>query len=195
MKAFLADVIGREAGSLLDRMNSTPPIGTSAKAGMTGSAIEIDVQARFEAVRANVLTKVNAEVDLFVRRIVTLAERVDAPGNRVSITGSGNVVLAGAFVGSPMSIGLDAGSKAALENALDTVEIALAEVETATFNVAEVKEMVAQSKAELAKDKPNSILISSMLQGTATAIQTLPSLRPAYDALKWALLPLSVMLP
>ncbi len=189
VKAFLNDVIGREADKLFAHMMESNPVSASR-------GFNMDVRTPYEKVRANALSKVHTEVDLFEARIAALVQQTKASGNQVNVTGSGNVVLTGAFVGSPMNVSIDAGSRATIEKALAVVEDALAKVaEPANFNVAEVRDMIAQSKNELQKPKPNSTLLTTMLVGIATAIQTAGALRPAYDALKWALLPLGITLP
>jgi hypothetical protein len=54
--------------------------------------------------------------------------------------------------------------------------------------------MVADSKAELAKPTPNKSKLAALLGGVAVTIQTVASLRPAYDAVKGALALLGIRL-
>jgi hypothetical protein len=196
MKLFLTEVIRREADKLLAQMLKTPPIGTSGDAGTAGASFGNVVRPPYENLRANVLSKALTEVDLFDAKLSALAQQAQASGNQVTVTGAGNVVLTGVFTGSPMSITIDAGARAEIERALAIVEAALASVPQPTsFNVADVQEMVAESKAELVKPQPNSTKLGTMLMGVATTIQTAGAMRPAYDALKGLFAMFGITLP
>jgi len=59
----------------------------------------------------------------------------------------------------------------------------------------EVLDLVEEGQAEINKPKPNSMRLRYVLSATATAIQTVGSLQPAYQTLKAALLPLGISLP
>ncbi len=60
---------------------------------------------------------------------------------------------------------------------------------------AELVDLLEEGRAELEKPTPNALRIGAVLFGVATAIQTVASLQPAYQALKAALAPLGVQLP
>jgi hypothetical protein len=55
------------------------------------------------------------------------------------------------------------------------------------FNKSEIVELIDESKAELAKDKPNVSRLRGLLPSIALAIQTSAALRPAYEIFKRAL--------
>jgi hypothetical protein len=84
----------------------------------------------------------------------------------------------------------------ALRRALDLVEASLpAAANSPGLMADEVLELVDETRAELAKARPNSIRLRIVASGVATAIQTIGMLQPAYQALKAALLPFGVLLP
>jgi hypothetical protein len=196
MKALLTELIGVESDRLLSDMLTTAPIGTSGAIGTAQASFRIDVRGTFEKVRANVLSKAHTEIDLFAAQITVVTRREQAPGNQVTVSGTGNVVLTGAFSGSPMTITIDAESKSEIGRALAVVEDALATLPQPTsFNVAEVRDMVAETKAELAKPQPNSTKLGTMLMGIATTIQTAGAMQPAYAALRSVFAMFGVTLP
>lgn len=59
----------------------------------------------------------------------------------------------------------------------------------------ELIEIASQARNELEKETPNSTMLQSMFVTIGTTIQTLASAKPAYQALKGALIPLGIMLP
>jgi hypothetical protein len=94
-----------------------------------------------------------------------------------------------------MAVHLDATSKKEIAKALDAVEKALGEAAHVPFHSAEISEMVRESMSELDKPGPNVCRLRSLMVGVATSIQTVASLRPAYDAIKGGLALLGVTLP
>lgn len=59
----------------------------------------------------------------------------------------------------------------------------------------ETKELILEMKSEVEKPKPNGIKLKSLLFGIATAIQSLASIKPAYEALKTAASVIGISLP
>lgn len=83
-----------------------------------------------------------------------------------------------------------------LISAIDGMKEAIAALrEPAARPKSELVELLEEGRAELEKANPNALRIGSVLFGAATAIQTIASLQPAYQALKAALAPLGVQLP
>jgi hypothetical protein len=194
MKRILGQVIGDEANKLLSRMLATQPIASYDKSGTAGASFGVDVRSPYEKVRANRIAFVESETDLFDARLSAVSQS-QVKGGQVTVIGNSNVVLAGAFTGSTVNVALDSGAKAEIERALATVEEALGSLAGhPTVNVAEVRDMVADSKAELAKPTPNKSKLAALLGGVAVTIQTVASLRPAYDAVKGALALLGIRL-
>ena len=94
-----------------------------------------------------------------------------------------------------MTVHLDSTSKQQIERALDAVEKALGEAAHTPFDRAEISEMIQESRSELDKPAPNVSRLRSLMLGIATTIQTMASLRPAYDAIKGGLALVGVTLP
>jgi hypothetical protein len=91
---------------------------------------------------------------------------------------------------------IDASTKERLNDALAAVEEALATIdELPTHPKAEIIEIVREAKTEVAKAEPNATKLRSLLGTTATAIQTVASMKPAYELLKTGLAYLGIALP
>lgn len=110
--------------------------------------------------------------------------------------GAVGTVQTGAGASATVTQHISQADMAMLKVALDRIpdEIA-ASADLATDARNELIEVLHDVRGEIAKDKPNSIRIRQLAIGVATAIQTSASLRPAYEALKAALVPLGVTLP
>jgi hypothetical protein len=84
----------------------------------------------------------------------------------------------------------------ALLSALSLARKALASVDRLPAHPKEeIVELVDEAEIEIKKPKPNNSKLLSTFMTIAQAIQTMGSLKPAYDALKAALLPLGIALP
>jgi len=59
----------------------------------------------------------------------------------------------------------------------------------------DIVELVDEGELETRKSKPNNSRLLSIFMTVATAIQAVGSLKPAYDALKAALIAFGVQLP
>jgi hypothetical protein len=91
---------------------------------------------------------------------------------------------------------LDSGAKDALEKAMDALLRALDEKSVngeAPLN--EVRELVIETKAEVAKPKPNMTRVKSLVAGIGGAISFVPKLKVAYDTVKWAAAMINITLP
>jgi hypothetical protein len=104
-------------------------------------------------------------------------------------------IIMGNFFG-PGAGPFDANAKAELEKALSAVDRALAKLQEPTsFDKGELRGVVAQSRAELAKPSPNKTLLGPMLAVVATGIQTVGSMKDAYATLKSALGMIGINIP
>lgn len=82
---------------------------------------------------------------------------------------------------------IDGAAKAELTAALDKLLSALGEAKgDADVPEADVRELVAETKTEVAKENPNISRLRGLLSGLGEAISYAPKLRSAYDTLKWA---------
>ena len=92
---------------------------------------------------------------------------------------------------------LDSGAKDALEKAMDALMKALDETHSASSGppLNEVRELVIETKAEVAKPKPNMTKVKSLVTGIGGAISFTPKLKDAYDTVKWAGAMIGIPLP
>jgi hypothetical protein len=157
----------------------------------TNFASRRDLSQAWERAR----TKVEADIDHFVMLLQRAQEQQSGsqPVFHISSVGAIQTGL-GATANIVMNIGPQ--EREELARALDTVKESLSKVETVPADqIADVVELVDEAKTEIGKPKPNTLRLRSALSTIATAIQTIGSLQPAYQALKAALLPLGIMLP
>lgn len=151
-----------------------------------------------ESARTVALAKIKNEIDLFTvslknRQAMSL-EKPDAQVfNIYSPVGS---IQTGANAVAYVTQSIDASTKEKLNDALAAVEEALANVDVLpTHPKAEIIEIVREAKTEVAKAEPNATKLRSLLSTTATAIQTVANMKPAYELLKTGLAYLGITLP
>lgn len=110
--------------------------------------------------------------------------------------GAVGAVQTGAVASASVTQHIGQADLAAVKVALDRIADEIgASADLASDARGELAEVLKDVRDELAKPKPNSIRIRQLAMGVATSIQTSASLRPAYEALKAALLPIGVTLP
>lgn len=136
-----------------------------------------------------------ARADLLV---LSLSKRAaSAPASSVmNFYGTVGAVQTGALASASVSLQLAQADLASLSEAINRVadEIGAA-ADLQSDAVGAVQEILLDLKDEMKKQKPNSIRLRHLAMGVATTIQTSASLRPSYEVLKAALLPLGVVLP
>lgn len=151
-----------------------------------------------EDARAATLAKIKNEIDLFAvsiknRQAMTPEKPDTQVFNIYSPVGS---IQTGANAVAYVTQNIDTATKDKLNEALSAIEEALARIDTLpTHPKAEVVEIVREAKAEIAKSEPNTTKLRSLLSTTATSIQTVASMKPAYELLKTGLAYLGVTLP
>jgi hypothetical protein len=190
LKAFMGEIIEWIASGLLDHLRQRSPLRQERQ-------LTIDPTDRLSERKAHAIRKVYSEIDLLMARLEQAASVAQNGGDtHVNIYGGQvGIVQTGASSTASMTVRLDSTSKQEIAKALDTVETALGKAAHAPFNRAEISEMIRESKSELEKPGPNVSRLRSLMAGVATSIQTVASLRPAYDAIKGALALVGVTLP
>jgi hypothetical protein len=197
------DGLGQELKSLVDEF--LPAVLGDLRSYPTQEAHRMNVvnaipqlQQIVDAGRASAVAKVHNEIDLFVvslkNRQSSAAEKGDSPTfNIYSPVGS---IQTGANAVAYVTQTIDASTRQKLTEALVAIEEGLASIDALPAHPkAEVVEVVKEAKAELAKAEPNSTKLRSLLSATATAIQTVGSMKPAYELLKTGLAYLGITLP
>lgn len=140
-----------------------------------------------------------AQVDLFVAGLQRRAPQTITPGATPVVNNFYAPV--GAVQTAPHSIAsvvqnISATEQRAVLEALSAVEHALAAlVDVSGVAPKEVVEVIADVRNEVQRPRPNRLRLTQLASGLATTIQTLGSMRPAYDLLKAALAPLGILLP
>lgn len=151
-----------------------------------------------DSARVAVLAKIGTEIDLFVhalRRQQEVKVGGEAPTvfNIYSPVGS---IQTGSYATANVSQNLDADVRAELSKALSQISTMLAGSNIVLQQPkAEIVELVDDGQKELKKNSPNLTKLRSLLSAVGSAIQTVPSMKPAYETLKQALTFLGISLP
>ena len=192
----LADDLKKHVSRYLDSIYSYPYECLQRIVRLIG----IGAASSLTDARDRAVTKVNAEIDLFVLSLLRRAEaKEQQPGspqpifNIYSPLGS---IQTGPSATANVVMNLSSQDREVLIEALELVKRGLSVVKDLPGHPKEeVLDLVEEAKTEVSKPKPNGMRLGSVLMAVATAIQTVGSLQPAYQALKAALLPLGIQLP
>jgi hypothetical protein len=191
LKSFIEEMINWLTADLMKRLEEVfRPFEKMSR----GAA---NPQDHLEKAKTHAIRKIYTEIDLFEAALTQKGQAAEDPGGtHVTISGGQvGILQTGAFSTASMVVRLDSTSKQEIAKALGAVEKALEEAAHVPFDRAEISEMIRESKSELGKPRPNVPLLRSLMQGVATSIQTVASLRPAYDAIKGGLALVGVTLP
>jgi hypothetical protein len=153
--------------------------------------------------RNRAIEKVFAEIDLFTLSLLSRAEakkesqKGDAFQPRFYISQSTiGSIQTGPSATATVVMNIGSEQREELLRALDLLKQELSTVDDIPgHSKEEVSEIAEELENELQKDKPNRIRISTLFTSVATAIQTLGSLQPAYQAIKSALGAIGISLP
>jgi hypothetical protein len=150
------------------------------------------MDARDRAVR-----KVYAEIDLFVLGLARCEQSQSNPSGAVyHFYSPVGAVQTGPNASAQVFQNVTTQDRETFLSALSLLRKALASVDRLPAHPKEeIVELVDEAEAEIKKSKPNNSKLLSTFMIIAQAIQTVGSLKPAYDALKAALLPLGIALP
>jgi len=156
-------------------------------------------QVQMDEARNHALAKHEIEIDLYVDSLKDLVKEnqpVIEPSHNYNFYGNVGSVQTGLSAQANVIQNIGSEDHDAIKQALALATQAI----TAATNIAEAQkkeltEIANQAEKELSKAEPNSILLQSMFVTIGTAIQTLASAKPAYLALKGALIPLGITLP
>ena len=151
-------------------------------------------------VREQALMKVDAEIDLFVLSLLRQTEaregKTESSGQIFNFYSPIGAIQTGPSATANVVMNLSPRDREALREALERVKEGLSIVEHLPGHPKEeVLDLVEEAKTEVGKPRPNGMRLGSVLMAVGTAIQTVGSLQPAYQALKAALLPLGIPLP
>src|SRR5262245_52348261 len=155
------------------------------------------ITERFHGAVGRAIDKAAGDIELFVLSLRQREAAAGTIGPTVVVQGSVQTLQTGANATATIVQHFDAPDRDVLVKALDVVQEALGTVAAASTGIhtAEVLELVRDCRLEAEKPSPNKPKLAALGSGIATMIQTTASLKPAYDLLKSALLPLGVLLP
>ena len=162
--------------------------------------IGIGMATSLSDVREQALMKVDAEIDLFVLSLLRQTEarqgKTESAGQIFNFYSPIGAIQTGPSATANVVMNLSPRDREALREALERVKEGLSIVEHLPGHPKEeVLDLVEEAKTEVGKPRPNGMRLGSVLMAVGTAIQTVGSLQPAYQALKAALLPLGIPLP
>ena len=162
--------------------------------------IGIGMATSLSDVREQAFMKVDAEIDLFVLSLLRQTEaregKTESSGQIFNFYSPIGAIQTGPSATANVVMNLSHLDREALREALERVKEGLSIVEDLPGHPKEeVLDLVEEAKTEVGKPRPNGMRLGSVLMAVGTAIQTVGSLQPAYQALKAALLPLGIPLP
>lgn len=127
--------------------------------------------------------RAKAEAQLLVAAMAS-RKRPMQPTN-ISISGDGNVVVAGDLNQVNTATSFDAGAADALAKALEASLRHLTSLPDGSIaDAKEIKELFDQAIAEVQKPKPNKLTAMSLIKGIAETIKFVPAMKAAYDILQ-----------
>lgn len=190
LKSFMKEAIDRLTLDLLKKLETVlRPVERMSR---------VNPHDHLGEAKTHAIRKVYTEIDLFAAGLAQELHPAEAGGDThitISSGGQVGVLQTGAFATASTTVHLDSTSKQEIANALDTVEKALREAAHVPFDRDDISEMIRECKSELDKPRPNVPLLRSLMRGVATSVQTVASLRPAYDAIKAGLALIGLTLP
>lgn len=147
--------------------------------------------------RRRLIRKFEAEIDIYTDAAADRrASQQEVRSHQYNFYGAVGAVQTGANSHSNVVQNLNPADKTALLEALSLTRDAIQMVsELSERQKFELIEIADDCQQELEVSSPNSTKFLTMLNVLATSIQTTASARPAYAALKSALLPLGITLP
>ncbi|MBI2585733.1 MAG: hypothetical protein HYW28_07650 [Rhodospirillales bacterium] len=192
LRTFLEELLNAEVAKQRRYLNGRPPLKQPARGA--GTSFHQIGNAEFGKAVDLMFRKLRSEITLYTATLRNPAKAISSGPPSITIEGDVGVFQTGSQ--ASVTISIDAFAKEQIIKALDTVHTGLAGIkDTASFSVAEIEEMVVESKEELQKEKPNSTKLKTMLTGISGAIQTTAALRPAYESVKSVLAFLGISLP
>ena len=191
--AAFAQELGRVASQMRD--HTSAQLGGSPR-GATEAA-HAAMLDRFER-EVTRLVEQYRSVD-FVAYVEAAKRRFDQhpppSGTAINVFGNVGVVQSGSHATATVSISVGAEERQALSRALDLVaELVRNARELPAEHQRQMLEVIDQSRAVAAADKPNSSMLRGMFSVLTETVQTLAASGPAMDALRIAALPFGITL-
>ncbi|MBB4481518.1 hypothetical protein [Rhizobium etli] len=154
------------------------------------------------AEKDNYLKEIEYLGDLEIRRIASEValiaaahsrDKPDQQGYNLVFNAQVGVIQTGAGSFGIANQHIDQGASKALTEALAKIHALATADDDPQRN--DVLDLVADTRAELEKEKPNQFKVKSLVSGLGDALSLMPKMKEAYDALKWAGTLVGVNLP
>lgn len=156
-------------------------------------------QVNMVEARNHAISKYEMEIDLYIDTLKEQTESTQSAsgtGYNLHFHGSVGSVQTGSGAHANVVQNLGGEEQEAIQQALTLASDAIqAATDITDTKKSELIKIAIQAKNELEKETPNSTMLQSMFVTIGTTIQTLASAKPAYQALKGALIPLGIVLP
>jgi hypothetical protein len=137
------------------------------------------------------LERINNEIELFVLSLSRAKEKdgpTDSAKNVINVTGNVGAIQTGPNAKANVTQIIGSQDQEALLTALDNVKKYLeSEATLPGLTKEEAVELIEESRIEVNKPNPNSTRLKTSLMSIAVSIQTVASLKPAYEVIKSAL--------
>jgi hypothetical protein len=150
-----------------------------------------------EQARKNALRKIGTEIDLFVYSLKTKTEIKDKESSIIqNFYAPVGAIQTGDSSIANVTQSIDTEVREQLRQVLDEISSMVSKGSIdLPYPKNEIIEIVLEGQEELKKESPNITKLRGMLSAVGTAIQTIASMKPAYEALKQALTYLGISLP
>ena len=156
------------------------------------------LEGEFESARKDALAHVGTEIDLFVHSLKKKEEmrEKETASTTFNIYSPIGAIQTGDSSIANITQNIDTEVREQLVNILEEISSILTEENVILpYPKGEIIEIIQEGQIELKKEPPNITKLMGMLLTVGTAIQTIASIKPAYEALKQALTFLGISLP
>lgn len=158
----------------------------------TGISMPVSLTDAYSAT----LKKHDVEIDLYVDSLSETAGGASTMTQNYNFYGAVGSVQTGAHATANVVQSLGADDRASLTSAIQQVRDALTQASPlGEQQRKELLEVADECSTQISSDSPNNTKLLTMFNLLGTAIQSIASAQPAYQALKLAVLPLGITLP
>ncbi|PIW26616.1 MAG: hypothetical protein COW30_13995 [Rhodospirillales bacterium CG15_BIG_FIL_POST_REV_8_21_14_020_66_15] len=193
LRGYVETTMDAQHASLRANMVGNPPFkGTT----LQNQSMIAQTTSQFDEVSKTARDGVLADMALLASEIQSAASNKVGRGDmHVNINAPVGILQTGDFASASQSITVTPDAAAEVVRALEVLEIAVSALTETAINRDELKAIIGECKAELAKDAPNKTRLSALLYGVAGTVQTTAALKPAYETFRTALSAIGIPLP
>jgi hypothetical protein len=185
VEKYLPEHLGDLRERVRQAVKLIQPEGTAGFEHLWNVQLERALGARGQA-----LTEISAEADLYV--LASRRPAAGSPGQVFNVSGPVGALVTGSHATVTQNFGPQ--ERAVIIRALDQLEAHVPQLPEGVVQ-REVSELLTEARSETTKPEPNVLRLQGVLTVLATSIQTIASVRPAYEAMKGALALLGISMP